>query len=60
MAESQAALKSKYAVLFHHLDERQRRLVVVAADAERLNKGVRSFCIIFYPVNCSYVPSTAS
>jgi hypothetical protein len=38
MAESQAVLKSKYAVLFRHLDERQRRLVV-AADAERLGRG---------------------
>jgi hypothetical protein len=38
MAEAQAALRTKYRVLFRHLDERQRRLVV-AADAERLGRG---------------------
>lgn len=38
MAEAQAALRTKYQVLFRHLDERQRRLVV-AADAERLGRG---------------------
>lgn len=38
MAEAQVALRTKYQVLFRHLDERQRRLVV-AADAERLGRG---------------------